>query len=446
MFDKRLLAAVVLTAWAARAAAEPLDPAGAVALALESNPRIAAAESAVLASEAERSLARSGYRPRLTLSEDWFRSTDPVFVFAGKLGQEIFGAADFDVGTLNQPDPFTNALTRVSLEQSIWDGDRTRVGSRAADVGVEATRIDRDRERDRVAFDALSAFWNAVLADALLGVAREGEEVARAHLDLATALVDEGLRIPSDRMSAEVRLAELRAQRIRAEVGTRVARAALTRALGVEPGRTFELVAPSVRGSARKEDDESLVVEALTARPEIRALDRRIEQARLGERVSRSGRLPTIGAGARYDLNGEQPLDPSGDNWSVGLSVRVPLYQGSETKAQETRVRIERERAEHLRRALADGIRVEVLGAAAEREASVERLAVAESALAQAAEALRIVRERYGEGMAVIVELLGAETAHTQARANEVQARRDVALADAGLDLALGRPIRATGE
>jgi outer membrane protein TolC len=48
--------------------------------------------------------------------------------------------------------------------------------------------------------------------------------------------------------------------------------------------------------------------------------------------------------------------------------------------------------------------------------------------------------------MAVIVELLGAETAHTQARANEVQARRDVALADAGLDLALGRPIRATGE
>jgi outer membrane protein len=444
MAHSRLTAALLLAASAGPLAAEPLDPAGAVEIAIANNPQLAAAGGAVRAAEAGRATVRSGYRPRLSLSEDWVRSTDPVFVFASKLGQEIFGTADFDVGTLNEPDAFTNALTRIALEQSIWDGDRTHLGARAAGLGVEAALLDERRTRDRVAFDALRAFWDAVLADALLDVARDAEEVGAANLELATARVEEGAAIPSDRMSAAVRLAELRAMRIRAEAGTLVSRASLEHALGVAPGRTFELIAPAVPSTPSAGEPDALVAEALAARPELRGTDLRIEQARLGERLARSGRLPQVAAGARYDLNGTQPFDPSGDNWTVGLSVRVPLYQGSEAKSREAQVRAERERALELRRALVDGIRLEVLRARAEQDAAAERLLVSASALENAAEALRIVRERYAEGLAVIVELLGAEAAETQARADDLQARRDLALAAAGLDLVLGRPIRPT--
>ena len=62
----------------------------------------------------------------------------------------------------------------------------------------------------------------------------------------------------------------------------------------------------------------------------------------------------------------------------------------------------------------------------------------AKAALETAGEALRIVKERYAEGMAVMVELLDAETAHTRARANRAVAARDLELAKAGLDLASG--------
>jgi len=444
MAHSRLLAALLLASSAGSSASEPLDPAGAVELALANSPQLAAAGSSVRVSEAEQAIARSGYKPRLSLSEDWVRSTDPVFVFASKLGQEIFGPADFDIDTLNEPDAFTNARTQIALEQSIWNGDRSRLGSKAAGLGLEATLLDQRRTSDRVAFDALRAFWDAVLADAMLDLARDAEDAGTANLELATALVEEGAAIPSDRMSAAVRLAELRAMRIQAEAGTLVARASLEHALGTGPGRTFDLIATPVRRTQAANEPDALVAEALAARPELQGLDLRIEQARLGERLARSGRLPQVGAGARYDLNGEQPFDPSGDNWTVGLSLRIPLYQGSEVKSREAAVRAERERAEQLRRALIDGIRLEVLAARAERDAAGERLAVSASALEQAAEALRIVRERYAEGMALIVELIGAEAAETQARANDVRAQRDLALAEAGLDLVLGRPIRPT--
>jgi outer membrane protein TolC len=187
---------------------------------------------------------------------------------------------------------------------------------------------------------------------------------------------------------------------------------------------------------------ETFIDEALATRADLQALDRRIEQARVGEKIAKSGRRPVIEAGAQYALNGSNPFDPTGDNWTVGLSIRIPLLDGLESGSRAAEVRAERARAEQLRRAMVDGIELEVLAALAERTSSAQRLVVARSALKQSEEALRILRDRYSEGMAVIVELLGAEVAHTRAKANHVLALGDVAMADVGLDLVLGRTAR----
>jgi len=88
--------------------------------------------------------------------------------------------------------------------------------------------------------------------------------------------------------------------------------------------------------------------------------------------------------------------------------------------------------------AMRQGIRLEVQAAWADRVAAERRLEVAETALERSGEALRIVRERYGEGMAVMVELLAAEAAYTRAQADHVMAEGDVWLTRAALDLASG--------
>jgi len=437
-----LLATLVLAPVPARAG-ETLDADGAAELALAHSPLLAAAGSSVAAAEAERALARTGWTPRVQLTEQWLRSDDPVFVFGGKLRQGIFGASDFDVATLNTPDALTDAATQLGLQQNVWDADRTRLGLRAAELGVTAAGLDLQRRREETAFAARSAFWDVVLAEALLGVARDGESAAQAHLELAAGLVDEGLAVPSDRLSAEVRRAEVRALRIRAESGVAVARANLARVLGLGREREFDLRPVEPDAAAVDQSPQALIDAACAARADLQTLDRRIEQARLGERLARAGRLPVIGAGGHYELHGTYPLDDDGTHWAVGLSLRVPLFDGFETRARVHRARAERERIESLRQALADGIALEVRAALAERDSAIERRAVAAAAVDLAVEALRIVRERYAEGLAVIVELLGAEAAHTQARASAVEARRDVALAGARLDLALGRTAGA---
>jgi len=423
-------------------AAETLTPERAVQIAVSHHPGIRAADREVDSASAGRDVAGSGYLPRIEVTEDFVRSTNPTFVFASKLGQEIFSEADFDPALLNNPAPLNNSALRVALRQSVWDAGRTHLHKQAAGLGIEEATSARSRVRDEIAFGAVRAFWDAVLAGKMLEVARAGEEAAQAAVDLAREQVDAGLAVPSDRMQAEVRLAEVRALRIRAEQGERVARAALRQALGVAEEVEYLLEPPPVEPSEEDEADlEAQVPAALMSRADLQSLDARRQQAELGEKIARSGYLPEIGVGGQYEMNADTPFGADGSNWSIGATLRIPVYQGGETSARRARARADLARVEAYREALAEEVRFQVLSAAAERRGAAERLRAATSALALADEALRIVRERYQAGMAVMVELIGAEAARTSAQGNRVQAARDLAVSRAAHDLASGTPL-----
>jgi outer membrane protein TolC len=425
-------------------AEERLTPERAVALAVAGHPGMDVVEGELDAARAEHSLAKTGWLPRLDFTEEFARSTDPVFAFGSKLRQERFAAADFSLDALNNPDPISNAASRFSLRQNVWDAGRTRLRGRAAGLGFEAASAGGARTRDEIAFGALSAFWDSVLAGEMLQVARAAQEAAEANARLAAEQVEAGVAVPSDRMQAEVRLAEVRADRIRAEMNAEVARASLREALGLGEERAFVLDPPRLEPPGPLPPLEEQVAEALSARPDLRAVHLRVEQAGVGERMARSHRLPEIGAGAQYEWNDNALFGTDGSNWTVGASVRVPLFDGMETRARMALARAERKELEARRRSAEEWIRLEVHGARAGLFSAADRLRTAEAALDLAEEALRIVRERYAEGMAVMVELLGAEAARTQAQGSRAGAERDLALASASLDMAMGRALART--
>ena len=417
---------------------DAIGPDEAVRIALENHPLLDASSAGVRIAEAEKAYADSGYLPRIDLTEDFARSTNPVFVFASKLGQERFTAADFDLDALNSPDPFTNSALRVSLKQNIWDAGRTISGKKAAAIGIDAAGDDRRRAEDEVAFGAQRAFWTQVVAGEMLRVALDAEKAAESNAALAGELVEAGLAVPSDRMSAQVRLAEIQAMRIRAEQGLQVSRAALLQSLGLEQDRRLEAVPPPSVPLPGGDTLGARLESASRSRPDLLALERRVEQARYGEKIAKSGRLPEFGAMAAYEWNGDSFLGTDGSNWTVGLGIRFSLFDGTETKARVGRAKAQASQIESMLDAMRQGIELEVRAAWAERTAAERRLEVAQTALQQSAEALRIVRERYGEGMAVMVELLAAEAAHTKTQADRVAAQGDLRVALAGLDLASG--------
>ena len=436
-----LLFLAVLTAGTVLAANEPAQPIGpeeAILIALDNHPMLRAADEEVRAAEADRQSANSGYLPHIELTEDWIRSDNPVYVFSSKLLQGVFSPSDFDIQALNSPDPITNSQTRISIYQNIWNAGRTKLHKKAATAGIAVAEQSRDKTRDEVVFGALKSFWDLVLAQEMLRVTRDAEAAAEANLSLATEMVDAGLAVPSDRLSAEVRMAEVQAMRIRAEYGVDVAHAALLGALGVEGTQRFEPSPPSSAPAPGDDTLEQRLDRAYAERSDLQTVDRQIDQAQFGVKMGRSGYYPEFGALGRYELNGANLFGSDGQNWAIGLSARWTIFDGSRTKGQSARARADLARLQAMNAGLRQGIRVEVHAAWAGRESARRRLDVAVTALERAEEALRIVRERYGEGLAMIVELLSTEAAFTKAQANQVQAVSELWLAEAGLDLASG--------
>jgi outer membrane protein TolC len=81
---------------------------------------------------------------------------------------------------------------------------------------------------------------------------------------------------------------------------------------------------------------------------------------------------------------------------------------------------------------------LEVRQAYTQTSNALQRIGVADQAVRQAEEALRIVADRYNGGLLTIVDLLTAEAALQQARTAQARARHDATVGKTHLRLAAG--------
>ena len=107
-------------------AQSPLSLAEAVQTGLEHNPAIEASSAGKDAAQSRIQSARSGLLPKLTYSESYQRSDNPVFVFGSLLTQHQFKQENFDLGALNSPN---------FLMMSIRAGKFVRAAAFAWDAG-----------------------------------------------------------------------------------------------------------------------------------------------------------------------------------------------------------------------------------------------------------------------------------------------------------------------
>jgi outer membrane protein TolC len=90
-------------------------------------------------------------------------------------------------------------------------------------------------------------------------------------------------------------------------------------------------------------------------------------------------------------------------------------------------------------RASRDQVRLEVETAWRRAQAARERYAAAAGGAEEGREALRVVQERYQQGMATLTDELETETASLGAELEELRAASEAAIADAALLRAAGR-------
>ncbi len=441
------LSTLVLLAVAPFCAAEPAAPAPSalsmsngltlddcLRLAADHQPLLTAAEAGVSAATEAMGEARAPYWPQVDLNAGYHRWQRRAFLpsgltLPGLSMPKIIGPLDDWTGGLS---------SRVTL----FDFGERHAGLEAARARLGSAQADAAATRGDVRLSVQSAFYTFAAAQELLGVAERNLARTESHLALAQARREAGAVPQADVLRVQAEVASAQLQLISARSRVRTAAGQLNTAMG-RPAEIALAIAPPAPGAPPPATAgiETAVRQAIASRPELKSEQLRVAAARAGVDGARAARAPKLRADGSYGWNDTDFL-PATKEWQVGLSVDMPVFDADSRvhHLARTKAELAREQAVYDSRVLQ--VRQEVWAAANELERAWDSIAANETSVRASEESLRVVRERYQTGAALITDLLDTQTALASAEASLAEARWSHLTARAAYDRAIGTAVK----
>ena len=445
-----LLIAILLVALVALPAQQAGPPAGltiaqAVEAALRNYPSVRVSQEQINAAAASIQLARTAYLPKVDAAAQANRATRnnvfglllPQGVIAGISGP-VLGTNNFGttwgsaIGALVTWEPFDFGVRKASVAAASAVHGRSEATLRRTQYDVVVAAAD--------------SYVTLVAAQETVRAAQAGVDRAQVILQTITALVNAQLRPGADASRAEAELAAARTQVIQAQQAVAVARANISRFVGLEPAQiaisapkllqlpAAQTVAPLDTGANPIALEQNAVVEQL--RSQLRVLERSYFP-----RFFLQGSAYARGTGAETNgkiLGGLNGLAPSTQNYALGFSVTFPVMEIASIRAQEAgqsaTIRAETARYQQIAADLKAQWNVAVATLQGARNVAANtpvQVAASRAATNQAT-------ARYQSGLGNIDEVAEAQRLLTQAEIDDGLARLGVWRALLGIATAAG--------
>ena len=401
-------------------------------IATDGHPILAAAAAGVTAASEAVGEAQTPYWPQIDFSAGYHRWQKRAFLpsgltLPGRSVPEIIGPLNDWTGGL---------YSRMTL----FDFGERRAGLDAARARWKGAQADADATRSDIRLSVQSAFFALAAAQDLLAVAERNLRRTESHLALAQARHDAGAVPMADVLRVQAEVASAQLELISARSRMRTATGQLNTTMGRPAETSLALASPAAEPiSTAVVDLDAAVRQAVANRPELKAEQRRVDAARSGVDGARAARAPKLRADGSYGVNDTAFL-PDTKEWQVGLSVDLPVFDaGSRAhRLAQSKAELAREQAVFENRVLQ--VRQDVWAAVSELERARDSIAANETRVRASDESLRVVRERYQSGAALVTDLLDTQTALASAEASLAEARWSFLTARAAYVRAVGNP------
>ena len=406
---------IVASGWAS-AAQEPLTLRLAIDEALRQSPQAAIARADNSDAKAAAAMARTQLLPQLNFTEDISRGNYPVYAFGTRLRQRQFTQADFALNALNFPQPIGNFSSRFSGSWTGFDSFKTQRDIRRADLFKESASSSAKAVDQQIVFRVVGAYQSVLYAQREIDVAQHEQETAAALLTSVEDHVRAGLAVESDRMSAQVNVADRKEELITAQGDLELAWAQLREAMGAPELKASELK-PIETHAFPQLPLEQEIATAAKMRPDLRSLGQmQLAQASaVGAAKSEFG--PRVSAYGNWEEDRRSFAGSGGNNWVAGVQVSVDILPLGK-RGQLARESAAKQKIDAQVAALQQHLRMEVSQAHIHRQTAELSLETAQAAMDQSAENLRILKNRYSAGLATITDHLRAEDAERQSQTN----------------------------
>jgi len=288
----------------------------------------------------------------------------------------------------------------------------------------------------------IEAYVAYVSAKAQLVAATTTLDEATKNLDAAVQRRDAGLATIADVLQGKTQQsqAKLIAQTIEGNIGS--LRGELATSMGLPANVSFEVGELPAELPVLKFGDavDELIAKALGHRPDLAAAREAWLASTADVTAKRGEWLPKLNLTGSYNRYFYEPQTyaSSTDAWSVGVVLRIPVFNGLRNKYEIAEARENEGRAAASARAVEQVVINQVWTSWYAVKTAAQRMDTAKDLLESATQSEQVALGRYTEGVGLLLDLLNAQSALALARAQEISARADWLTAAARLIFSTG--------
>ena len=288
-----------------------------------------------------------------------------------------------------------------------------------------AASLSHNATLQNTVLQAESAYFTYMATVALLGAERSAIAEAQANLTAAQQRFKVGLATIADVLQAKTALSQEQLNLETIEGNLQAARGGLAAALGLPANLPFDLapLPSAIPVGAISQSVDSVINAALRNRPDLAAARAQAAAAAADIRVARSAELPSLTLGSNAARTYSQPPTFAGPSYGITLGLQIPIFNGFSHQYDVAAARAQAEAISALADQTRQQVVTQVFVSYYALQTAEHRVATADDLLASAQQSVQVAAGRYREGVGSIIDLLTAQTALANARAQQVQSR-----------------------
>ena len=415
----------------------------AIAIGMKNSKMLRVSAAKVEAAEARTGEAGTALLPSLKLEGSYKRLSD-VDPFAVKVP---FYPTPIEIS----PIVLNNYNLRVSLQQPLFTGFKLRSNARTAEYLSEASASDHRSDQSDLVLNITTAYWTLFQARETKRFMDENVARLETYQRDTENLMKAGMATRNDLLKIQVQLSNARLTQIDATNDVQVALMNLNNIMGL-PLETDLALTSVPRGNAgatlpdqgkAHPDSGALVARALGIRPDLQAMQLRVEASKAGVAAAQGGWWPQFFLGGSYYYSRPNPRymptkDEFKSTWEIGVTMQFDIWNWGLTGYQSDQAKATLLQNELTYAQMQDNASLEVKRYSLAVARARDKTDVARLAVDQAEENLRSTNDKFKSGLATSSDLLDANVTLLQTRTNLSGALVELELAQARLDKATG--------
>ena len=341
------------------------------------------------------------FMPQVDLSYSALFTDNPLNAFGFNLQQGIVTAADFDPSKLNNPSLTKDFGSKIEVMQPLINPDLF-YQRKAAKKGKEIAELQKMRTSEYVAFQVKQTYMELALAYDAKEVIDRALATSAEGLKRAQSFYDEGLIQRTDLLDAQIFNSKLETDLSQATNSIQDISDRLSLVMGTETGiqYTIDKVTETAEADFSYNDH----------RTDFVAMNKAIEAQTMMKQASKMNFLPKLNAFGSYQYNDSKFAQFDKGSYLVGIKLSWNIFNGMRDKRSINISNYEIQRLNTQLSQQKDEAKAELMKSTRALETLSKETVNNQQMVEQAREALRILQDRYSEGLVSTTDLLRSQT------------------------------------